>query len=165
MKKKFIYLILIIALINIIAVGTVIYQRWLHPNEIPRSTLRELRFEQVKRELALTSVQIERFEEIRRDFHSRIDSLNQLLEGKNLLLLQEIWKPLPNDTRIDTLLNRISLLQMESQHLVILHFYQFKEVLTLAQWKKFYSIVAERFPSRLKNFGSRQQTQTKKDKQ
>lgn len=148
MKKKFIYLIIIVTVINLIALATVIYQSWLNP-ERPCAPMREARFDQVKRELALSTAQISRFKEIRRDFHSDIDSLNQLLEGINQALLREIWQPQPDTALIDTLLNRISQLQMESQHLVIGHFYQFKEVLTQEQWQKFYGIVAERFPGRI----------------
>lgn len=164
MKKQFIYLILIVTLINLIALGTVIYQRWLNPGQSPCAPKQQARFEQIKRELALSPVQIARFEEIRRDFHSRIDSLNQLLAGQNRVLLQKIWQSKPDDERIDSLLNRISQLQMESQHLVIGHFYQFKEVLTPEQWQKFYGIVAERFPGRMRNPGSRQPVATEKDK-
>jgi Spy/CpxP family protein refolding chaperone len=164
MKKKFIYLIIAVTLINLIALGTVIYQRWLNP-ESPCAPMQEARFKQVKRELALSPVQIARFEEIRHDFHTGIDSLNQLLEGQNRVLLQEIWQPQPDAARIDTLLNRISQLQMESQQRVIKHFYQFKEVLTPEQWQTFYGIVAERFPGRMKNPGSRQPVANEEDRQ
>lgn len=149
MKKKFIYLIIVITLINLTALGTILYQRWLNPNASPCEPMRESRFEHVKHELALSPAQIARFEEIRRGFHAGIDSLNQLLEKQNRVLLQEIWQPQPDAARIDTLLNRISQLQMESQQLVIGHFYQFKEVLTPEQWQKFYGIVAEHFPGRV----------------
>lgn len=152
MKKKLIYLIIAVTLINLIALGTVIYERLLNPDS-PCVTMQEARFEQVKRELLLSPSQIARFEEIRREFHSSIDSLNQLLENQNRILLQEIWQPQPDNARIDSLLNRISRLQMESQHLVIGHFYQFKHVLSPDQWQTFYGIVAERFPGRMQNAG------------
>jgi Spy/CpxP family protein refolding chaperone len=126
--------------------------------------MREIHFEQVKRELALSPAQIARFEEIRHDFHTGIDSLNQLLEGQNRVLLQEIWKLQPDPARVDTLLNRISQLQMESQQCVIEHLYQFREVLTSEQWQTFSSIVVERFSHRMKNPGSRQPAATEKDR-
>jgi Spy/CpxP family protein refolding chaperone len=164
MKKKMFYLIIIITVINLVAMGTIIYQRWLNPENscVP---MQKVRFEQVKNELALSPVQIARFEEIRYDFHTGIDSLNQLLEGQNRVLLQEIWKAQPDAARIDTLLHRISKLQMESQQRVIDHFYQFRKVLTPEQWQTFYGIVAERFPGRMKNSGSRQPAATEKDSQ
>lgn len=164
MKKKFIYLIVGITLINLTALGTFLYQRWLKPSQSPCAPMQESRFEHVKHELALTSGQVEHFEKIRRDFHSGIDSLNQTLERINRQLLQEIWEPQPRDAHVDSLMHEISRIQMESQHLVISHFYQFKKVLTPEQWQKFYGIVAERFPGRLGNFGSRQQVHSEKDK-
>lgn len=163
MTKKFIYLIIILTLVNLTALATMIYQRWMNPEKSPCKPMQEVRFEQIKRELALTPAQTARFEKIRHDFHSRIDSLNLILEGQNQALLQEIWQSQTNDARIDSLLNRISQLQMKSKHLVIWHFYQFKEVLTPDQWQKFYSIVAERFPGRFKNSGFPRQLQTEKD--
>jgi hypothetical protein len=54
---------------------------------------------------------------------------------------------------------------MESQQLVIGHFYQFREVLSPEQWQMFYGIVAERFPCRMRNTGSRQPAATEKDRQ
>lgn len=165
MNKKIIYLIIAVTLINLTALGTVVYQRWLNPSQSPCAPMQEARFEQVKRELALSQEQIIRFEKIRLEFHSSIDSLNQLLEGQNRVLLQEIWQPQPDEARIDTLLNRISQLQMQSQKQVIEHFYQFREVLTPEQWQTFYGIVAERFPGRMRNSGSRQPAATEEDRQ
>jgi hypothetical protein len=146
MKKKIVYLITIITLVNLSALGTLIYQRWVRPDLSPGPAMQEARFDHVRLELSLTQVQVTRFEEIRHDFHSRVDSLDQVLEGMRRQMFQEIWKPQPVVTRIDSLLNQISHVQMKSQRLVILHFYQFKEVLTLEQWKKFYGIISERFP-------------------
>ncbi len=164
MKKKAVYLIVAVTLINLTAMGTVIYQRRLNPAS-PCAPMQEARFERVKRGLDLSPAQISRFEEIRRDFDAGIDSLNQLLEGVNRQLLEEIWQPQPDDARIDSLLNRISHLQMESQHRVIDHFYRFKKVLTPEQWQKFYGIVAERFPGRMRNFSPRQQAHSEKENQ
>ena len=162
MKKKFIYLIIIVTAINLIALATVIYQRWLNPEPLCTPG-QEARFEEIKRELALSPSQITRFEDIRRDFHEGIDSLNQILEGVNRRLLEEIWQPKPDEQRIDSLLNRISRLQMKSQQRVIDHFYQFREVLTTEQWHTFYGIVAERFPARMRNHGSRRPATTEED--
>jgi Spy/CpxP family protein refolding chaperone len=163
MKKKIIYLIIIITVINLTAMGTVIYQRWLNTDQIPYMPTQAAMFKQVKRELGLSPAQIDRFKEIRHDLHAGIDSLNQSLEGRNRVLLQEIWQPQPDAARIDSLLNRISQLQMESQQLVIGHFYQFREVLTPEQWQTFYGIVAEHFSGRMRNPGSQRPAQTEKD--
>lgn len=155
MKKRVIYLIIAVTLINLTVLGTIIYQRLLSTEECSRQKLRGAKFKQVKRGLALTKTQIERFEEIRYEFHTKVDTLNWTLEEINQQLLQEIWQPRPDNARIDTMLNRISRLQRASQHLVIRHFYQFKEVLTAEQWQRFYDIVTECFPAmpgrRIKN--------------
>ena len=148
MKKRFVYLILIVTLINLTALVTMIYRGWIVPDLHISEDTRESRFEQVKRELALTPAQIHSFEQIRERFHSRLDSLDHTLGMMRQHLLKEIWHPQPVESRVDSLLDRISRLQMESQHLVIWHFYRFKEVLTPEQWQTFYGIVSKRFPDR-----------------
>ncbi len=165
MKKSFIYLIIVVTLINLTALGTIVYQRWLNPVESLCEPTRESRFEKIKHELDLTESQIRHFEEIRHEFHSAMDSLKEALEGINRQLLQEIWQPQPDNARIDTLLHRISRLQMESQHLVIWHFYQLKKVLTKEQWQKFYGIVCKRFLGRIRNAGSQAPANTERDNQ
>ena len=147
MKKKSVYLIIIVTLVNLTALATMIYHHYLSPDLPRRAALRESRFERVNRELALTPDQLGRFEEIRDEFHGRLDSLNQVMENQRQQLLQEIWQQQPREVAIDALLQRISLLQMESQRLVIWHFYEFKEVLTPEQWRKLYGIVADHFPA------------------
>jgi len=165
MKRKIVYLIVIVTLVNLTALGTMIYQRRVAPDRSSRTVMQESRVEQVNRELALTPEQLIRFEVIRTQFHSRVDSLNQTLEGIKGQLLQEIWQPQPNDSRIDSLLTQISQLQMESQRRVIRHFYQFKEALTLEQWQKFYEIVSERFPTRVRVCGSERSVQAEENNQ
>jgi len=145
MKKYGIYLIIILTLVNLVALGTMLFQRRIASGRQPRTEMRMSRFEIIRSELDLTPAQVARFEEIRFTFHSRLDSLNQTLEGSRSQLLEEIWLPQPSDTRIDSLINQINQVQMESQRLIIWHFYQFREELTPAQWQKFYGIVADRF--------------------
>ncbi len=165
MKKRFMYLIIIITLVNLTAMGTIFYHHWGSLDRKSQTAMPESRFEQVKRELALTPAQVSQFKEIRLEFHSRMDSSDQMLEVMRRQLFQEIWQPQPDDARIDSMLQQISQLQMESQHLVIWHFYQFKEVLTTGQWQKFYGFVTERFPGPGKACVSGHRAQTEKDTQ
>jgi Spy/CpxP family protein refolding chaperone len=154
-KRNLLYLIIIITLVNLSALGTMIYQRWLNPETTPKIKGREARFEQVKQNLSLTQIQSSRFEEIRKIFHTGLDSLDNQMEEMRQQLLQEIWQSQITETHIDTLLFKISQIQMESQRLVIWHFYQFKEVLTPEQWQIFYTFVSKRFPSHDRFSGSR----------
>jgi Spy/CpxP family protein refolding chaperone len=145
-KRTFFYSIIIITLINISALATIIYQH-LKSETISKVNGRATRFEQVKKDLSLTPTQINRFKEIRKIFHTGLDSLDSNMEKIREELLQEIWKMQTNEIQIDSLLHKISRTQMESQRLVIWHFYQFKEVLNREQWQKFYTFVSIRFPS------------------
>lgn len=144
-KKSIIYLIIIVTLINLSALGTMIYNHWIDPDRSTDAVGRKARFEQVKHELSLTPFQIKRFKEIRAVFHSRLDSLDIKMEGLRQQLLLEIWQPHSETERTDKILFKISQLQTESQRMVIWHFYQFKEVLTPGQWQNFYGFVSEQF--------------------
>jgi len=145
MKKYVIYLLVVLTLINLAALTTMFYQHRVNLARQPRTDMRMSRFEKIRHELDLAPAQVTQFKEIRFAFHSRLDSLNETLEGSRSQLLQEIWLSQPNDARIDSLINQINHVQIESQRLVIWHFYQFREVLTPAQWQKFYGIIAKRF--------------------
>ncbi len=147
MKKKFVYLIIIITLFNLVAIGTLLYQHWLGGKGDTRPAMRGSRFAQIKRDLALTPDQVLHFEGIRETFHSKMDSLNRELEAMSDLFMQKIWSSEPGAASVDSLLDRISQLQMQSQRVVIWHFYQFKKVLSEEQWQKFYGIVSQRFPA------------------
>jgi Spy/CpxP family protein refolding chaperone len=165
MKRSIVYFIIIVTLINLTALVTMICQRRIEVKRIAQTGARGSRFEKVTQELALTAAQINHFESIRTEFHSRIDSLNLIMEGLRGQLLREIWQPQPAALRIDSLLYQISHLQMESQHLVVRHFNQFKEVLTPAQWQKFYEFVSKNFQNPGKYGCSGRSTRTEKDDQ
>lgn len=163
MKKKFVYLLIIVTLFNLVAIGTLIQQHLIAPEQDRRTATRDSRFEQIKTELALTPDQVRHFEEIRGEFHSRVDSLSGELEELSDQLIQEIWSTQPGAASVDSLLNQISQLQMQSQRTVIWHFYQFKNVLSDEQWQKFYGVVSQRFPAHGRGAGSECPVQLEKD--
>jgi len=146
MKRGLVYLLLVLAVVNVTALGAMLYMRERDSEAAARAARRGSCFEQIKRELDLTPEQIERFDEIRGEFHSQVDSLDLLMQEQRARLLRHIWDGRKGG--VDSVLTGISRLQMESQRLVIGRFEQMREVLTPEQWEEFYGIVAERFPSR-----------------
>ncbi len=146
MKKTLVYILLILAVVNVTALGAMLYMRERDSRAAACAARQGSCFEQIKRELELTPEQVERFDEIRGEFHSQVDSLDLLMEEQRARLLRHIWNG--QEGGVDSLLTRTSRLQMESQRLVIRRFEQMREVLTPEQWKEFYGIVAERFPPR-----------------
>lgn len=163
MKKKYVYLIVVVTLFNLVAISTIFYHYWIDHDRCTRATTRGTRFEKIKRDLALTPAQINHFVEIRSEFHSGLDSLDQVMKGIRIQLLREVWLTQQEDALVDSLLHQISQLQMESQRLVIWHFSKFKEVLTPEQWQKFYVIASKRHTTLGRVSNSKRSAQTEKD--
>ena len=142
MKRSFAYLLIVLTVVNITALGTILLMRQRGGETAGCGASRESCFEQIKRDLELTPVQVERFERIRSEFHGRVDSLGLLMGEMRIRLLRHIWSG--REEEMDSLLTRMSGLQLESQRLVINRLEQMREVLTPEQWERFYGIVAER---------------------
>ena len=153
MKKKItIYLIVIVTLINLSSLGTILYLKLSSISDMSLNVMQDNRFEMMKRELELTPEQLEHFEIIRTEFHSRLDSLDTKFSLLRKDMLSEIWRTkVPDKQKIETILEQFSKQQLEAQRWTVQHFYKFKEVLTPRQAEKFYRIVSERFPGQHRN--------------
>jgi len=158
MKKRItIYLIVIITLINLSSLGTIVYLKWTAKNDVSVGILPGNRFGLIKEELKLTPQQIEQFEKIRKEFHSRLDTLDTKFSSLRKEMLNEIWQSQePDSQKLENILEQFSRQQVETQRWIVQHFYKFKEVLTPEQAEKFYKIVSERFPGGQRNPGLRQ---------
>lgn len=164
MKKRItIYLIVIVTLINLSSLGTIIYLKWMATNDASVSILPRNRFELIKEELKLTPQQIEQFERIRTEFHSKLDTLDTKFESLRKEMLKEIWQSEASNQKLEGILEQFSRQQVESQRWVVQHFYQFKKVLTPEQSEKFYKILTERFQGQQRNPGLNQMPNRKKD--
>lgn len=162
MKKKITaYLIAVVTIVNISSLATIVYLKL--KQEKVRSfqgfpvneEMRAKRFQQMKEELKLTPEQIEEFESIRNEFHSRLDSLDNEAQKIRQRMIKEIWENENESKEIDQLLSRFGDLQNETQRWVVKHLIKFKKILTAEQAEKFYSIVSERFIGMRQNSGLR----------
>lgn len=164
MKKRItFYLVVVVTLINLSSLGTIIYLKWIANNEAHISVSPENRFGLIKDELKLTPQQVEQFEKIRKEFHSKLDTLDTKFESLRKEMLKEIWRSKADSQKIESILVQFSMLQVQTQRWVVQHFNKFKEVLTPEQSEKFYKIVSERFPGHEKSPGFRQMPNRKKD--
>jgi Spy/CpxP family protein refolding chaperone len=163
MKKRItIYLIVIVTLINLSSLGTIIYLKWIAKNDASVSVLPENRFELIKEELKLTPQQIEQFEKIRTEFHSKLDTLDTKFETLRKEMLKEIWQSEAGSQKLESILEQFNRQQAESQRWVVQHFYKFKKVLNPEQSEKFYNILSKRFPGQQKNFNLSQMPNNRK---
>lgn len=164
MKKRItIYLIVIVTLINLSSLGTIIYLKWIAKNDAFVSVLPGNRFELIKEELKLTPQQIEQFEKIRTEFHSKLDTLDTKFKALRNEMLKEIWQLETDSQKIESILVQFSRQQVESQRWVVQHFYKFKKILNPEQSEKFYNILSEQFLGQQRNSGVGQMLNRKKD--
>lgn len=145
MSKRFIvYLAMLLTIINLTILGVIIYHHWMVPEPERQLT----GFERVKQAVEPTPDQLEQMQELRRSFHTELDSLEILLTGERRQLAEEIRSAEPDSAEMRRLINRIGRLQQESQHRIIRNFMEIREILTPAQRERFFDIVLERFVSR-----------------
>lgn len=165
MKKRItIYLIVIVTLINLSSLGTILYLKLTEEDNVAQSVLPGSRFELMKKELELTPQQLDQFEKIRTELHTRLDTLDARSYSLRKEMLSEIWQTQkPDSQKIENILQQFSQLQLETQRWIVQHFYKFKEVLTPEQAEKFYKIVSERFPGQQRNPGLRRMIDKQED--
>ena len=138
-KQTLTWIVILVTLANISSLTTMFFLRR-QTNVIcqPGS-----RFEQVKKEVGLTPSQIEQFQYNRETFHKQLDSLEQLLYNQRGKLAIEIRQEQPDSVHIREIVKRIGVLQQESQHSVINHFFQIKKILTPEQQETFFNLALE----------------------
>lgn len=170
MKKKITaYLIAIITIVNISSLATIFYLKL--KQEKVRSfqgfpvneEMRAKRFQQMKEKLDLTPLQVEEFETLREEFHSRLDSLDGEAQKFRKDMIEEIWQNDYDSEEIENILSRFGGIQNETQRWVVRYLYKFKKLLSPEQADIFYSIVSERFAGLHKNPGFGQMPMNQED--
>jgi len=148
MKRNIVYAAaIILTVVNLAAFGTLLYNRWGHAQPSQLSDLRDQRFEQMKRELALSAEQAAQLNVYRTAFHAELDSLSSQLIAVRTQLAHALSAQEMDTTRINSNFNEISRLQSSAQRRVISHLLSVKRMLNPQQQKQFFAIVLERFSS------------------
>jgi Spy/CpxP family protein refolding chaperone len=148
MKRNVIYTIaLILTVVNLAALGTLLYNRWSNAQISSLSDRRDQRFEQMKRELALSPDQTEQLARYRTTFLADIDSLSKQLIFARTQLAHGLSEDKFDTTRAKIMLNSISQLQSSAQRAVISHLLSVRSILNPDQQKRFFAIILERFSS------------------
>ncbi len=149
-KRVFLYLIIVITLVNVSALATMLYLHWQSADRCREGC----GFELVRKEVGLSDEQVDEFQLYRKQFHADLDSLSSLLLSERVKLAREISRSNPDSTYLNRIIDRIEELQHQSQHQVIRHFFQIKEIMTPDQQKRFFEIVMERFSTGCRVDGS-----------
>jgi len=148
MKKNIVYAAaIILTAVNLVAFGTLLYNRWRGVQPLSLPDQRDQRFEQMKRELALSAEQATQLDMYRTAFHAELDSLASQLVATRTQLAHALLENKLDTTRVNNSLDNISRLQSSAQRKVISHLLSVKSMLNPKQQKIFYAIVLERFSS------------------
>jgi len=148
MRRNIVYAAaIILTVVNLAAFGTLLYNRWGHAQPSQLSDLRDQRFEQMKRELALSGEQTAQVDVYRTTFHAELDSLSTQLVTARTQLAHALLEDKLDTARVNSLLDNISRLQSSAQRKVISHLLSVKSILNPEQQKKFFAIVLQRFSS------------------
>jgi Spy/CpxP family protein refolding chaperone len=148
MKKNIVYTAaIILTVINLAAFGTLLYSRWSSTHTPSLPDRRDQRFEQMKRELALSAEQAAQLDVYRTTFHSELDSLSTQLVAARTQLAHALLEDKLDTARVNSILDNISRLQSSAQRKVISHLLSVKSILNPEQQKKFFAIVLQRFSS------------------
>lgn len=92
MKRPLIVFLLALTVVNLTALGTMLVMRQRSSQVAGCGQGKEEHFEQVKRELELTPVQVRRFERIRAEFHDGMAPLDRRMEEMRAEMLLRIWR-------------------------------------------------------------------------
>ena len=148
MKNKFIiYVLLILTVINLAALGTFLFHRFKGCSRSQADHRQAEGFEQVKQELSLSAEQIVKFQEYRKAFHAELDSLSVEQNDLRRQLIQELAATAPDRMRLSDINERVNRLQIKAQERVIDHLLDVKAILGPEQQEKFLSIILQRLTS------------------
>ena len=148
MKRNIVYAAaIILTVVNLAAFGTLLYNRWSDAQSPHLADQRDQRFEQMKRELALSGEQAAQLDVYRTTFHAELNSLSTQLVTARTQLAHALLEDKLDTARVNSILDDISRLQSTAQRRVISHLLSVKSMLNPEQQKKFFAIVLDRFSS------------------
>lgn len=147
-KKSIYYAALLITFVNMGALGTVLYYRFVEGNKSTLIEHRNEQFEEMKQALQLSASQISQLQVCRTNFYGRMDALSAVLLRERKELANELWRMPLDSSRIDGLVDSVGQVQSAAQRAIISHLFEVRNVLTPKQQVKLQTIVLQRFASR-----------------
>jgi Spy/CpxP family protein refolding chaperone len=141
MKKKIlIFAIVLLCLINLTALATLSYNRWIKPQQKDVSAGQASAWEAMQIQIDLKPNQIQRMQGLRFSFEKNVESLRQEMENKRIHLIEELRNPSPDLDRIDKIVDELSGLQAEVQKKTIRNIINDKKLLTPGQQERYFSL-------------------------
>jgi Spy/CpxP family protein refolding chaperone len=141
MKKRIVILaIVLLCIINITALATLSYNRWIKPQRWEGEMEQAAEWEALEIKINLKPNQIQRMQGLRLSFEEEVETLRQQMEEKRLQLIDEVKNPSPDLKYIDRVVDELSELQGEVQKKTIRNLLKDKELLTPGQQERYFSM-------------------------
>jgi Spy/CpxP family protein refolding chaperone len=143
-KNRIFYIVLaLLFVINITALATISYHRWLRPGTAPMERDQPETWQTLQRQVSLTPQQSQTMQNLRLSFEKEVESLRQRMWEKRDALLEEARASSPDLKRIDSLIEEIGALQTDIQKKSVRSLLKDKRILTPGQQKKYFSLFEE----------------------
>ncbi len=139
MKKLGRFALLLLIVINVSALLTFAYNRW-----VREQTASPVLAETFKRELCLNGQQEKCIKDFRFAFDSEISDIRTRMQEKRRAMVEELKKGSPDGATLDKLIEEMSQLQAEIQKKAVLNLLKEKEVLTDEQKATFFRLFEDR---------------------
>jgi Spy/CpxP family protein refolding chaperone len=154
-NRIFTIVLVLLFAINITALATISYRRWIAPMPVPIETDRSETWQTLQQQVSLTPQQSQTMQNQRLSFEKEVESLRQRMWDKRSALLEEARASSPNLERIDSLIEEIGALQTDIQKKSVRSLLKDKRILTPGQQERYFTLFKEHTQVRGRGYGQR----------
>lgn len=141
MKKRLLIIAMVILfVINITALTTLSYNRWLKPKPTDSQIGPSDTWRAVQTQVSLSQQQLKRMQGLRFSFEKEIESFRQQMWEKRNSLIEEARNPSPDLERLDKIIEELSELQAKVQKKTIRNLLKDKKLLAPWQQERYFSL-------------------------
>jgi Spy/CpxP family protein refolding chaperone len=139
-KKHFVIATVFLLVINLTALATLSYNRWIRPQlqDVQQESVEAL--DSMRSEMRLTPGQFERMQGRRVSFEREIESLQSKMQEAKNALIRETRRPSPDLDRIDAIIEEYSNLQALIQKKTMRNLLKDRELLSPRQQETYFSL-------------------------
>jgi hypothetical protein len=154
-KRLLIFAIVLLCIINITALATLSYNRWIRPQQEDVSMEGASAWEAMQIQIDLKPNQMQRMQGQRLSFEKEVESLRLQMEEKRIDLIEEARNSMPDLDRIDGIVDELSVLQAEVQKKTIRNLIKDKKILSPGQQERYFSMFEKHMHGRGQGQGRR----------
>ncbi|MCF8303492.1 MAG: periplasmic heavy metal sensor [Bacteroidales bacterium] len=149
-QRLLIWALIILVVINIGAIGTIIYQNYRFNQQFAPPPMDREKFDRddehdffFKRELDLDKEQLQQFREHKKEFFDKVNELRSDIYAQRQEMIRELSKDEPNKERLSELTEEIGRLHSQKKKITINHFMELKELVNPEQRRRLNRMIKE----------------------